>query len=92
MWSKKKLTFLSGFTWFLIVLGKIQDDGQDGDHIWWCHSLPAVPSPIKYTSFCREDQKLSTEGKIVSKYWNKKLTGVENGGGMILRERPRVNN
>ena len=22
---------------------------------------------------------------------HKKLTGVENGGGMILRERPRVN-
>ena len=74
MWSKKEITVLSGFTWFLIVLGKI----QDGDHIWWCHSLPAAPPPIKYTSFCWEDQKLSTEGKIVSKCWNIK---IENGGG-----------
>ena len=26
---------------------------------------PAAPSPIKYTSSCREDQRLSTEGKII---------------------------
>ena len=70
----RKMTVLSGFTWFLIVLGKI----QDGDHIWWCHSLPAGPSPIKYTSFCWEDQKFCSEDKIVSKCWNIK---IENGGG-----------
>ena len=80
--AKKKLTVLSGFTWFLIVLGKIEDGGQDGDHIWWCHSLPAAPSPIKYTSFCREDQKLSTEGKIVSKCWNIKNSRVSRTVGV----------
>ena len=31
---------------------------------------PAVPPPIKYTSSCREDQRLCSEGKIVSKYCN----------------------
>ena len=31
---------------------------------------PAAPPPIKYTSSCREDQRLSTEVKIVSKYCN----------------------
>ena len=31
---------------------------------------PAAPPPKKYTSSCREDQRLSTEGKIISKYCN----------------------
>ena len=53
----------------------------------------ALP-PIKYTSPCREDQRLSTEGKIVSKYCNtsKSLEGegsihpfpLYNGVGMNL--------
>ena len=47
----KKLPFLAVLTWFLI-LGKIQDGGQDGDHCWWRHSLPAAPPFIKYTSSC----------------------------------------
>ena len=58
--------------------------------------------PIKYTSSCREDQRRSTEGKIVSKYCNTSKTQgggsinphspylVHNGGGMTLRVRPRV--
>ena len=53
------------FTLFLIV-NKI----QDGDHVWRRHRPPAAPPPIKYTSSSREDQRLSTEGKIVSKYCN----------------------
>ena len=59
---------------------------------------PAAPLPIKYTSSCREDQRLSTEGKIVSKYCNisKTLRGSNHpplyyGGGMNLYVRPRVN-
>ena len=43
---------------------------QDGDHCWWRHRPPAAPPPIKYTSTCREHQRLSTEAKIVSKYCN----------------------
>ena len=60
-WKAQKLPFLAVLTWFLI-LGKI----QDGRHCWWRHRPPAVPPPLKYTS----DQRLSTKGKIVSKYSN----------------------
>ena len=91
------LPFLTVLTWFLI-LGKI----QDGDHCWWRHRPPAAPPPIKYTSPCREDQRLFTEGKIVSKYCNtsRTLRGFQpphppplyDGGVMNLRVRPRVNN
>ena len=90
----KKTPFLAVLTWFLI-LGKI----QDGDHCWWRHRPPAAPPPIKYTSSCREDQRLPTEGKIVSKYCNISKTpargsvhlSLYHGGGMNLRVRPRVN-
>ena len=66
---KRLLLILTVFTWFL-MLDKIQDSGQDGDHVWWRHRLPAAPLPMKYISSCREDQRLSTEGKIVLKYCN----------------------
>ena len=46
----KKLPFLAVLTWFLI-LGKIQDGSQDGDHCWWRNRPPAAPPFIKYTSF-----------------------------------------
>ena len=65
----KKLPFIAILTWFL-VLGKIQDGGQDGDHCWWRHRPSAALPPTKYTSSCWVDQRLSTEGKIVSKYCN----------------------
>ena len=42
----QKITIL---TWFLI-LGKIQDGGQDGNLCWWRHRPPAAPPHIKYTS------------------------------------------
>ena len=61
----QKLPFLAVLTRFLI-LGKL----QDGDYCWWRHRPPAAPPPIKYTSFCYENQRLSTKGKIVSKYCN----------------------
>ena len=61
----KKSPFFVVLTWFLI-LSKI----QDGDHFWWRHRSPAVPPPIKYTSSCIEDQRLSPDVKIVSKYCN----------------------
>ena len=68
----RKLPFIAILTWFLI-LGKIQDGSQDNDHIilfCWRQKPPAAPPPIKYTSSCWEDQRFSTEGKIVSKYCN----------------------
>ena len=43
------------------------------------HKPPAVPPPTKYTSSCREDQRLSTEGKIVLKYCN--ISKTQGGGG-----------
>ena len=67
--AQKKLPFIAVLIWFLI-LGKIQDGCQDGDYCWWLHRSSAAPPPIKYTSTCWEDQRLSTEGKIVSKYCN----------------------
>ena len=61
---------------------------------------PAAAPPIKYTSSCREDQRLSTEGKIISKYCNISKTQrgfhqpppppLYQGGGMTLRVRPRI--
>ena len=59
----------------------------------------ATPLPMKYTSSCSGDQRLSIEGKIVSKYFNISKTQGRgsislhpfyNGGGMTLRLRPRV--
>ena len=57
-------------------------------------SAALAPPPIKYTSPCREDQRLSTEAKIVSKYCNisKSLEGegsvhpffLYHGGSMNL--------
>ena len=61
----KTLLILTVFIWFLF-LGKI----QDGDHVWWSQKPPAVLLHTKYISSCQEDQELSTEGKIVSKYCN----------------------
>ena len=61
----KKLPVHAVFPWFLI-LGKI----QVGDPVWWRHRPPAAPPPLKYTSSCWEDQRLSSESKIVSKYCN----------------------
>ena len=67
--AKHKLPFLVVLTWFLI-LGKMQDCSQDGDHCWWRHRPPAAAPPMKYTSSCYEDQRLSRKGKIISKFWN----------------------
>ena len=61
--KRRKLFIFTVFTWFL-------DKLQDGGHVWWRHRPPTAPSPIKYTSSFREDQRFSTEGKIVSKYCN----------------------
>ena len=75
----RKLPFIAILTWFLI-LGKIQDGGGDGDHVWWRHRSPAAPPLIKYTSFGGENQRISTEGKIVSKYCNRSKTLRGEGG------------
>ena len=42
--KRKKLLIHTVFTWFLI-LDKIQDGGQDGDHVWWRHRPSAEPPP-----------------------------------------------
>ena len=65
MLCKKKLSMLAVFTCFLIL-----DKIQDGNHVWWRYRPPTAPPPIKYISSCWEDQFLSNEGKIVSKYCN----------------------
>ena len=54
---------------------------QEGNHVWWRHRPPAAPPPMKYPSSCREDQRLSTEGKIVSKYCNILKNSRGEGGG-----------
>ena len=74
----KKMPFVAVLTRFLI-LGKI----QDGDHCWWCHRPPTSPPPIKYTSSCWEDQRLSTKGEIV---W--KLPNFIPRGGLALPDFP----
>ena len=38
---------LAVFTWFLI-LGKIKNGSQDGEHVWWRHRPLAASPPIKY--------------------------------------------
>ena len=65
MSSKKKSPFLVVLPWFL-NLGEI----QDGHHSWWRRRPSAAPPRIKYTLSCTEDQRLSTEVKIVSEYSN----------------------
>ena len=79
MLSAKKLLILTVLTWSLI-LDKIQDGGGDGDHVWWRHRSPAAPPPIKYARFCGENQRISTEGKIFSKYCNRSKTLRGEGG------------
>ena len=54
----KKIPLPAVLTWFLIILGKI----QEGDHCWWRHRPPAAPPPMKYTSSSRGDQRLSSKG------------------------------
>ena len=66
----EKQLILKLFNWFLI-LGKISPRWRPRwDHVLWRHKPPAAPPTTKYTSPCREDQRLFTEGKIVSKYCN----------------------
>lgn len=93
----KKLSILSIFTWFLI-LGKIQDGGQDGD----VSGLQQRHRPYWCTSSCREDWRISTKRKIVFEILQpgahvpaatyQKLEGgapLYHCGGMILRVRLR---
>ena len=58
----KNSPFIAILTWFLI-LGKIQDGGQDGDNFGRRHRPPTAPPTTKCTYSCWEDQRLSTEGK-----------------------------
>ena len=76
----------SALTW-LLILGEIQDCGQDGNHCWWSHRPPTAPPPIKYASSFREDKRLSTENKIVSQYCHKMKTL---GGGVSISLPPTL--
>ena len=78
-WNDAKCLFIAVLTWFLI-LGKV----QDGDHCWRRHRPPAAPPPINCASSCWEDQRLSSDGKIVSKYCNL----PKNSGGGVLQTPP----
>ena len=82
----KKLPILSVLTWFLI-LGKIQDGGQGGYHVWWRHRSEAATLPIKYSLSCWEDQSLFDERKAFSKYWWT-LTYQKLKGGVPLIKPP----
>ena len=93
----QKIPFIGVLTWFLFFFGKSKLATIVGD----VTGLQQRHHPIKYILSCREDQRLSIEGKIVSKYCNilKTLGRVSinprpslyHGGGMNLRVRPRVN-
>ena len=41
----QKIPFFAVLIWFLI-LGKVGDGGQGGDHYCWRHRAPAAPPPI----------------------------------------------
>ena len=92
MSSTKIYHFRPFFTWFL-NLGKTQDSSQDADQVCWRHRLSAAPPHIKFTSFCRESQRLCTDGKIVKnsrgRFHQLPPPPLYYGGGMTLRVRPR---
>ena len=50
----------------------------------------AAPLPIKYTSTCQEDQRLSTKGKIASKYCNIKSLKTPGSGSITTPPLPRL--
>ena len=94
----QKIPFFAVLIWFLI-LGKVEDGGQCGDHYCWRHRAPAAPPPINIPHW--EDQRLSTEGKSVSKYRNMSKNSGERfhqhstplyyGGGINLSARLTLN-
>ena len=91
--AQKYITSVRFFTWFL-NLGKTQDSSQDADQVCWRHRLSAAPPHIKFTSFCRESQRLCTDGKIVKNsrgrfHQPSPPPPLYYGGGMTLRVRPR---
>ena len=91
----KKLLIVTVFTWFPVL-----EKMQDGDHVWWGHRPPAVPTRIRYTSPCREGQRLSIEAKIEIRGGSinpqpnhpppPRAAPFYHGEGMTLRVRPRV--
>ena len=98
----KKIPFLAVLTWFLI-LGKIQDGCQDGDHCWWRHIPPAAQPPMNIPHLVKKIRGFPLKVKLfqnIATY--PKLRGgapstpppphpLYHGGGMNLRVRPRVN-
>ena len=95
----QKLLFPAVLTWFLI-LGKIQDGSQDGDHCWWRHRPPAAPPPMKYTcSLVMKIKGFPLKVKLFpnTATYQKLGRGIPSippllchGGCMNLRVRPRI--
>ena len=93
----QKIPFIGVLTWFLFFFVKSKMATIAGD----VTGLQQRHHPIKYILSCGEDQRLSIQGKIVSKYCNILKTlgrisinsrhSLYHGGGMNLRVRPRVN-
>ena len=79
----QKLPIFAVFTSFLILC-KIKNGGQDGDHLSRRHRPPVEPP--KYTSSCGEDQTLG--GGSITPLPPPVLV---HGEGMTLCVRPRVN-
>ena len=91
--KNKKWSFIEVLTWF-IILGKIKNGGQNGDHCWCRHRPPAAPPPIKCTLSCWEEQRLSTEGKIVWKYYKITHARINGTVRVLFKTRlifPRIN-
>ena len=71
-WSSHFWVKMHVFSTLFRILDKNQGGSQDGDHVWclWLQRPPVALTPSKNISSCREGQRLSLEGKIVSKYYN----------------------
>ena len=66
MSSTQKIQFIAISTWFLI-LGKIQDGNQDGDHCWWPLSDEEIKGfPLKAKSFRNTATYWKTLGRVLS--------------------------
>ena len=97
--KRKKVLILPVFTWFLII-DKIQDGHQDGDHVWWRHRPPAAPPPMNIAHLVEKVKGFPLKAKSfrnIATYQKPKGGGIHrppttlyHGGGMTLRVRPRV--
>ena len=57
---------ISSILWKLLILGKIQDSGQDGGHLGSRHRLLAARQPIKCTSCCWAHHRFTQKFKPIT--------------------------